>query len=407
MHQNQPRQDPVPPMGGPGPLVAASLFDPDALAGVLEALPVAVAVLEGPEHRFVLANRAFHALAAKGPLVGRTLAEVVPEALDRLTPLLDEVLRTGLPFAGHELELRVDRGRGREDAWFRHALHPHPGQRILVVVEEVTDAVLARRELAAEVDRQASLRELVASLRYTGSREKARSEELQQALAEQQRRRAGVEDLNRALGHDLRTPLATVLVQAQVLRKSSDPAVARRAESIVTGARRMAAMLEDLVDLARLESGQLAFDFRAVDLPALIGDLRERLDGVIPIERVELAIEPALPPLRADAARLERMLVNLLGNALKYSPADRSVRLSAARSAADVELVVEDRGAGISPEDLPRVFDRFFRGAAGGAPGLGLGLYITRQLVEAHGGTIDVESVVGRGSRFRVVLPAG
>jgi signal transduction histidine kinase len=219
--------------------------------------------------------------------------------------------------------------------------------------------------------------------------------------------RERVEDLNRALTHDLRTPLAAVLLQAQSLPHAPPEEVPRRAKAIATGARRMATILESLADLVRVESDQLALDLRPLALRPFWDELCERLAGVLELDRVVVAFPADLPPLRADPDRLERILVNLLGNALKYSPADRPVRFAAAPVPAGIELSIEDRGAGIAPEDLPRIFDRFFRaGPAAGTPGLGLGLYITRQLVEAHGGTLAADSTVGEGSRFRVVLPA-
>jgi signal transduction histidine kinase len=119
-----------------------------------------------------------------------------------------------------------------------------------------------------------------------------------------------------------------------------------------------------------------------------------------------VVLGPDLPPIQADPARLERILVNLISNALKYSPPQSEVVVEVAVRPEGLAVSVADRGIGIAPEDLPHVFDRFFRARGARRPeGLGLGLYIARFLVELHGGTLAAESQLGGGSTFRVVLP--
>jgi signal transduction histidine kinase len=126
--------------------------------------------------------------------------------------------------------------------------------------------------------------------------------------------------------------------------------------------------------------------------------------GILDAGRVTVRIPPGLPPLDVDPDRLDRILVNLVGNALKYSGGE--VEVAAERGDGTVRLIVSDRGAGIPAADLDRIFQRYYRGQRHEGEGLGLGLYIVRRLVEAHGGTIVVESAPGRGSRFTVTLPA-
>jgi PAS domain S-box-containing protein len=216
------------------------------------------------------------------------------------------------------------------------------------------------------------------------------------------------EDLIRAISHDLRTPLTVILAQAQMLaRKPDDPAtVLRRAEALRTSAQRMAAMIGDLVDLVRLEAGQVRVEPRAVALAPFAAELRERLRGAVAVERLRLEVPPTLPPALADPPRLERILVNLITNALKYSPPEAEATLSADAREGALRITVADRGPGIAADELPRIFERFYRSpATAQVEGLGLGLYITRLLVEAHGGAITVESAPGVGSRFHVTLP--
>jgi signal transduction histidine kinase len=215
------------------------------------------------------------------------------------------------------------------------------------------------------------------------------------------------EDLSRTIAHDLRTPLNVISAQAKLLARRGDPAetVRARADAISKSAHQMAAMLSDLVESALLEAGKLRLDLAPVDVDALLRDLRKRLAAAYG-DRIVVEAEPALPRPLADAARLERILTNLLTNACKYSPTDRDVTVRVAAGLEELTITVEDQGAGIASGDLPRIFERWFRaGAAQALEGMGLGLYTTRMLVEAHGGQIDVTSEPGRGSVFRVRLP--
>jgi signal transduction histidine kinase len=213
------------------------------------------------------------------------------------------------------------------------------------------------------------------------------------------------EDLLRAVSHDLRNPLQIVTLQGQRLLRDGDPERTRRpAGAILTAARRMDRMLRDLADSARADGGRLELSVSPVDLRPFVGDLLELSAGVLDATRVENAVPGDLPPVMADPDRLDRILANLVGNALKYSP-DRVV-VRAESNGSTVNVTVSDRGAGIDDADLPRIFERYYRGQRHEGEGLGLGLYIVRKLVEAHGGTIWAESRPGEGSTFTFTLPA-
>ena len=217
------------------------------------------------------------------------------------------------------------------------------------------------------------------------------------------------DDMLRTISHDLRTPLTVVVAQAQMLERRPEDrdVVVRRAGTIRTSAARMASMIEDLVDVVRLEAGQVPIEPRPVDLGPFARELRERLRGAVAVERLRLELPEGLPPALADPPRLERVLVNLITNALKYSPAETEAVLSAEERAGQIRISVRDRGVGIAAAEVPRLFERFYRSpAATRHEGLGLGLYIARLLVEAQGGRIAAESEPGRGSVFHVTLPA-
>jgi len=219
-----------------------------------------------------------------------------------------------------------------------------------------------------------------------------------------------LEDLLRAVSHDLRNPLSAVLGQAQILErrlgKEGLPQEQKGAETIAAAARRMDIMIQDLVDTARSESGQIRLERQPIDLRAFALDLKQRLAPSLETGRVVIEAPEGLPLVWADPARLERILTNLWSNALKYSAPGTPVTMSAFQSDDEVITTVKDLGPGIPAEDLPHLFERYFRARATEArEGLGLGLYITRKLVEAHGGHIWVKSEVGRGSTFSFSLP--
>jgi signal transduction histidine kinase len=217
------------------------------------------------------------------------------------------------------------------------------------------------------------------------------------------------EDLLKALSHDVRTPLGTISMNAAMLERSpQDPTVVlRRAHAIERSAASVAAMLSALVDTAHLESGHVRLERRPVELASFLADLEARLGETLPLDRVTLSIPEGVPAIQADPQSLERIVVNLLSNALKYAPPPAPVVVSAAAQGQEVVVSVADGGPGISPEDLPHLFEKYFRArATRSAEGLGLGLYSTRLLVEAHGGRIWVDSAVGRGTTFHVALSA-
>ncbi len=221
-----------------------------------------------------------------------------------------------------------------------------------------------------------------------------------------------LEDVLRAVSHDLRNPLTAIQGQLQLLqrrleRRAPPERLHEHVEAALGAARRMNNLISDLVDSARSESGQLRLDLRPVDLPAAVRQLRSELAAALDTRRIRLQAAEALPHVYADPDRLARILGNLFSNALKYSAADTAVKVSFSRQGDEVVTSVTDAGCGIAPEDLPHLFQRYFRSGTGWPQqeGLGLGLYITRMLVEEHGGRIWVVSEVGKGSTFSFTLP--
>ncbi|MBC5825659.1 MAG: PAS domain-containing protein [Candidatus Eremiobacteraeota bacterium] len=214
------------------------------------------------------------------------------------------------------------------------------------------------------------------------------------------------------VSHELRTPLSSIKIMVETLQSGVDESSRKQfVDGIARETERMISLVEDLLDLARLESGKDTLALAPVDLCSLCRAVVAAHQARA--ERAGVALQLQLPPqaitIAADSDKLFQVISNLLDNALKYTaPEGRvSVSLSGGRSAV---IVVEDNGSGIPSEALPHVFERFFvsdRSRAKSAGGTGLGLAIVKHIVEAHGGTVGVESELGRFTRLTCSLPLG
>jgi two-component system phosphate regulon sensor histidine kinase PhoR len=213
------------------------------------------------------------------------------------------------------------------------------------------------------------------------------------------------------LSHELRTPLASLRALTETLQDGAleDPPAARRfVDQISVETDALTQMVAELLELSRIESGQVALDLKPVSAYDLLSSAAERMR--LQAERAGLSLRvdgsPNLPKVRADQARLEQVLVNLIHNAVKFTRPGGEVALLAEPAEGAVCFVVRDTGSGISADDLSRIFERFYksdRSRSGG--GTGLGLSIARHIVEAHDGRIWVESRQGEGSSFFFTIP--
>jgi signal transduction histidine kinase len=200
--------------------------------------------------------------------------------------------------------------------------------------------------------------------------------------------------------HELRTPLTAVRTNIELLREGKLPPdeAARALHEAAVELDALTTLIADLVELARGEERKLRFE--TVQLDDLVASAVERAHSRAPHVRFETALEPA--QVRGDPMLLERAVLNLLDNAVKWSPADRPIEVTVAGGVCSVR----DHGAGIAPDDLPHVFDRFYRAAeARTLPGSGLGLAIVRQVAEAHHGTATAEAAPGGGTIISIRLP--
>ncbi len=220
------------------------------------------------------------------------------------------------------------------------------------------------------------------------------------------------QDFLAMVAHDLRTPLQSVLMQLEALLRRSEGEAAQVPTTTLQAMKRNGQQLDrlvrDLLDASRIDAHGITLDLATVRLPDLASSIVSQIEGVLGTHSISIEVNGTPPPVTADPRRVEQVMTNLLENASKYSGEGTPIRILVAPSGGGATLAVQDEGPGIAPEELPRLFDRYFQAqrARTKRRGLGLGLFITKGLVEAHGGTITVESIPGVGSTFRVWLPA-
>ena len=213
------------------------------------------------------------------------------------------------------------------------------------------------------------------------------------------------------VSHELRTPLSIVQGNLQAILDGVYPLEMAQVASLYEETRLLTHLVDDLHDLALADAGQLRLERAPVDLVSLARAAVGQFGPAAEAAGLELALETgeAPPVIEGDADRLAQVLRNLLGNALRHTQAGGRVTVRVARSGEQVQVQVADTGSGIAPDDLPHVFDRFYRGEKGRSRrggGAGLGLAIARQLVVVHGGQITVASQPGQGTTFTLMLPA-
>ncbi len=213
--------------------------------------------------------------------------------------------------------------------------------------------------------------------------------------------------------HELRSPLTSVQGFAELLMLDADSLSPRQRETveiILDNCRHLVRLLNDLLDLARSDAGRLSIRPQPTEVAPLIEDVVRTMRAQTEAASQTLSehVQPGLPPIEVEPARIRQILVNLLTNAHEYSPEGASIGIAARALGAEVEISVTDDGPGIPADQLERIFERFTRGDAGltqRVGGTGLGLAISKSLVELHGGSIGAESTPGEGSTFRVRLP--
>jgi two-component system phosphate regulon sensor histidine kinase PhoR len=213
------------------------------------------------------------------------------------------------------------------------------------------------------------------------------------------------------VSHELRTPLAALKALTETLQSGAleDPPAAHRfLEQMETEVDSLSLMVNELLELSRIESGRVPLNLTPTPPLDIVNPAVERLRLQAERTGLMLSIECAddLPPVFADLTRVQQVVVNLLHNAIKFTPSSGQVSVRCERQDQMIRFAVVDNGIGIDSDDLPRIFERFYKvDRSRATSGTGLGLAIARHLVEAHGGKIWVESEVGKGSTFYFTIP--
>ncbi|HMQ30822.1 MAG TPA: PAS domain-containing protein [Chloroflexaceae bacterium] len=338
------------------------------------------------------------------------------EALGRAPhELLRTVYPAGLP--AFEAELLAT------GQWQGELQHITRDGRAIVVECRATLIVGADgRRLVLEANRDVTRRKLAEqTLRASEAQLAALAREQQQLYEEEQRARAAAEAAVRLreeflsiASHELRTPLTSVIAHAQTFQRRAlrDATLGERdrrsLEQIIAHAGRLNRMIEIMLDVSRIDQGRLQVEPAPLDLAALVREVVAGLDGLWPRHTIVITGDEVALWVAGDALRLEQVLHNLLSNAIKYSPRGGAVAVALAADAAAVRVTISDHGIGIPRQDVPRIFERFYRAgnvSADTLTGVGIGLYVVREIVALHGGTIAVASEEGVGSSFTITLP--
>ncbi|HJY85501.1 MAG TPA: HAMP domain-containing sensor histidine kinase, partial [Candidatus Acidoferrales bacterium] len=215
------------------------------------------------------------------------------------------------------------------------------------------------------------------------------------------------------VSHELRTPLSLIRLYAETLEmgRLTNPDKPQQYYRIIREeSERLTALINNILDFSRIEAGRKEYDFRETDLPRLV---RETLDAYrYQIDQngftFQEQIEDGLPPVRVDREAIARSLLNLINNAVKYSPQEKFLGVRLFRSGNEIKLQVADRGMGIPIHEQSKIFEKFYRVGdplVHNTKGSGLGLSLVRHIVQAHGGNVSVESAPGKGSTFTIALP--
>jgi two-component system CheB/CheR fusion protein len=366
------------------------------LRDVLQQAPSGIVIVRGPRQALELVNATAQGLLGRDEpeLLGLPLLEAVPElAGQELVARIERVALTGEGSVGAMVPVRLRRGEpaAEEELFWEVVCQP-----LTSTTSGEVDGVLVHL-----VDRTAQV--------VSGRR----ADELQVMEQAERSQRQLQEEFLALASHELRTPLTALRGALQLLvrgmpEESTNPQVRRYAEIGLAQAQLLSELVGDLADVIRLQGGTLRIDQAPVDLRSLVTETVELARPMLgdQVLRAEVPDEPIM--LEGDARRLRQILLNLLSNAGQHAPGTAFVDLALTRVGETAVLRVRDYGPGIPAADRERVFSRFYqveRGSAKGERGLGLGLFITRELVLAHRGSIEAQAAKGGGTAFVVRLP--
>jgi signal transduction histidine kinase len=351
------------------------------LERLIVSAPVAIGITQGPEHRYVTVNPRYQLLKPGVDMVGLTVREVFPEVVEQgVVEWLDDVYTGGRQFTAVDQERSFGFGPTNEaDRYFTIVYAPYDDadgrtEGVLIIALETTEAVRARLR------------------------------------AEQQK-----DEFLSTASHELKTPLTGLALSAQMIERvlnrqeNADERVKRSVASMIRQVYRASELINDLLEVSRLQRGAVARQER-LNFSALVAAAIEQTEDALP-EETSIGLVANIAPVvmvDGDESRLDQVLTNLLSNAVKYSPDGGEIWINLIDRPSELELRIDDQGMGVPEDERDELFRPFSRATTArdsGIEGTGLGLYISRQIVEVHGGTIRYEPSARGGSTFVVILP--
>jgi signal transduction histidine kinase len=370
-------------------------FARQELESFLLQAPIGIAILSGPNHIYTFLNPSYMSLLFAGrqqtDFIGKSVRKALPELQGQgFYEILDDVYRTGKSFVGAKLRASLIQANGTEKEMYVNFTYQAKRDRfgkidgILVVVYEVTDQVNEQKEI--------------------------------ELLAENLR--AAIISRDAFLGvasHELNTPLTSLKLQTQMTKRAIErqgiralppDKIQKLLDHTLVQIERLGRLVDDMLDVSRISSGKLTINRVETNLSALVQDVFDRFYPQFESEDCHLTTDIS-PNITAslDASRIEQVLTNFIMNAIKYAPG-KSMHAKVERTGAMAKVSLHDKGNGIALENQERIFERFERATPQNeVSGLGLGLYICKQIIQEHAGKIYVESVLGQGSTFSFEIP--
>jgi signal transduction histidine kinase len=372
---------------------------------VFQQAPSFLAVLRGSRHVFELANDAYFQLVGNRDLIGKPIAGALPEVVGQgFVEILDRVLESGEPFVGREVSVFLatagDDRRERFLDFVYLPIHEPDGTRSGIIAHgyDVTEQVEARRQVE----------------RLLTESEHAR-EEAEAARGEAEAANRAKADFLASMSHELRTPLNAIGGYVDLIEMGIHGSVSEQQRTalarVAANQRHLLTLINDILAFAKLEAGRVEFELRPLVAADVVAGVEPLVAPIAEAQGIAYSVKECDPSIRliGDDERVRQILLNLVGNALKFTPSGGAVVLSCARVAGSVDIAVQDTGPGIPADKQQKIFDPFTqvdRQLSNPKEGVGLGLAISRDLARGMGGDLTVESELGRGSTFTLRLPA-
>ena len=358
--------------------------------------PVAIAVLRGPKHTFASCNRAYGALAGNRPLVGRSIADAFPELdVDTIRQVLDDVYATGMPYVVKEFAIHRDGVAGPE-IYYNFVYQP---------LTDVEGRVTGIAVIATDVTDLVRERNVAEQGRVVADAARLAAEQVSEAKSK----------MLATLSHEMRTPLNAIAGYTQLLgagvRGALTPVQLEDLQRIRQSQLHLTGVVNSVLRHAKLGNGAVSSEVDAVPVPEACAAVEALVMPQLREKGLTFSFTANAPDLvaKADVVKLRQIVLNLLGNALKFTPEGGhvSVTCDAGEQAGTIAVRVADTGIGIATDHLSKIFEAFVQV---GTPvpsdeGVGLGLWISRDLARAMGGDLTVESAPGQGARFILDLP--